>query len=148
MVETAASAMIEIEASADAVYDLLTDISRISELSPECYRAEWEDGATGPVVGAAMRGYNRNGKMEWDARAIVVEAEPGRRWALKVPSDDGRSTVWRYEIELTTSGCRVTESFEAPVLDGEFFQKIGRYDLLVDNLRKSVENLKAVAEAG
>ena len=148
MVETTASATIDIEASPDAVYDLLTDLSRISELSPECYRAEWEDGATGPEVGAAMRGYNRNGKMEWDARAIVVEAEPGRRWALEVPSDDGRSTVWRYEIEPTATGCRVTESFDAPVLDGEFFQKIGRYDLLVDNLTKSVENLKAVAEAG
>lgn len=148
MVETTASATIDIEASADAVYGLLTDLSRISELSPECYRAEWEGGATGPVVGAALRGHNRNGTMEWDARAIVLEAEPGRRWAFEVPADDGRSTVWRYDIEATETGCRVTESFDAPVLDGEFFQKINRYDLLVANLAKSLENLKAVAEAG
>jgi len=97
MVETTASATVAIEASPEAVYDLLTDLSRISELSPECYRAEWEDGATGPAVGASLRGYNRNGNMEWDARAVVTEATPGRVWAFEVPADDGRSTTWRAE---------------------------------------------------
>jgi len=45
-------------------------------------------------------------------------------------------------------GSRVTETFDAPVLDAEFFQKIGRCELLVDNIARSLENLKAVAEAG
>ncbi len=148
MVETTASATVDIEASPDAVYALLTDLSRISELSPECYRAEWEDGAPGPQVGASLRGYNRNGPMEWDARAVVLEADPGKVWAFEVPSDDGRATTWRYDIQATPTGCRVTESFDAPVLDAAFFQKIGRYDLLIENLTKSVENLKRVAEAG
>jgi len=148
MVETTATATAEIAASPEAVYDLLTDLSRISELSPECYRAVWENGATGPVVGAEFRGFNRNGKMEWDAGAVVTAAVPGREWAFEVPADDGRSTFWRWQIEPTESGCRVTETFDAPVLDGEFFQKIGRYDLLVDNINRSLENLKAVAEAG
>lgn len=147
MTPTTASASTEIEASPEVVYDLLTDLSRISELSPECYKAEWENGSTGPVVGAELRGYNRNGEMEWDAAAVVTEAEPGRTWAFEVPSPDGRNTIWRYDIEPTDSGCRVTESFDAAILDGEFFQKIGRYDLLTENIARSLENLKAVAEA-
>ena len=146
MVETTGTSTIEIAAAPDVVYDLLTDLSRISELSPEFYKAEWENGATGPVAGAAFRGYNRFGGNEWDVGCVVKTAEPGREWAFVVPSDDGRDTLWRYEIEPTDAGCRVTESFDAPILDGEFFQKINRHDLLVDNVATTLGNLKALAE--
>ena len=147
MVETAASTSIDIAASPEAVYGILTDLSRMSELSPECYRSEWEDGSTGPEVGAKFRGYNQAGSMKWDAGCEVVAAEPGREWAFEVPAPDGRKTLWRYEIEATDGGCRVTESFDSPILDQEFFQKMNRHSLLVANIAKSLENLKAVAEA-
>lgn len=145
--QTAAVVSVEISAAPETVYAVLTDLSRISEISPECYRAEWEGEPAAPEVGATIHGYNRNGTMEWDARAVVVAAVPSRLWAFEVPADDGRSTAWRYVIEPAASGCRVTQSFDAPVLDGAFFQKIGRYDLLVANLEESVQRLKAVAEA-
>ncbi|MGH1491276.1 MAG: SRPBCC family protein [Acidimicrobiales bacterium] len=147
MVETAGTASIEIEASAESVYALLTDLSRISELSPECYKAEWEGEVSGPTPGAKFRGYNRNGGREWDVGCVVVAADPGKEWTFEVPADDGRNTVWRYEIEPTASGCRVTESFDSPILDGEFFQKMNRHDLLLKNIAKTLDNLKAVAEA-
>ena len=147
MVETTGSTSIDINTSPEAVYELLTDLSRISEISPECYKSEWEDGSTEPVVGAKFRGYNQNGDMKWDAGCVVVSAEPGREWAFEVPAQDGRRTLWRYEIEATDSGCRVTESFDAPILDLEFFQKHNRHGLLVQNIAQSLENLKAVAEA-
>lgn len=147
MVETTGTNSIEIDAAPETVYNILTDLSRISELSPECYRAEWEDGATGPEVGAKFRGYNKNGKMEWNAGCIVVTADPGREWSFDVPADDGRKTTWRYLIESTDSGCQVTESFDAPILDSEFFQKINRHDLLVSNVDTTLQNLKTMAEA-
>ncbi|MEL7209921.1 MAG: SRPBCC family protein [Actinomycetota bacterium] len=146
MVETTGSASIEIEASPDKVWELLTDLDRISELSPECYRAEWEDGATGPAVGAAFRGYNQIGDNKWDAGCVVVAAQPGQEWAFEVPSDDGRNTTWRYQLEPTASGCRVTESFDSPILDGEHFQKMNRHDMLVKNINRTLGNLKQVAE--
>ncbi|MEM7273870.1 MAG: SRPBCC family protein [Actinomycetota bacterium] len=147
MIETTGSTTIDIGASPEAVYAILTDLTRIDELSPECYRAEWEDGSDGPEAGARFRGYNRNGKMEWDAGCIVLNADPGREWAFEVPAQDGRSTVWRYTIEATDGGCRVTESFDAPILDGEFFQKMNRHDLLVTNIATTLGNLKSLAEA-
>ncbi len=147
MIETTGSTEIDIEASADVVYGILTDLSRISELSPECYRSEWEGGATGPAVGAHFRGYNRNGGHEWDQECIVVAADPGREWAFEVPADDGRATTWRYAIESTESGCSVTESFDSPLLDGEFFQKMKRHDLLMKNIARTLANLKDLAEA-
>ena len=147
MVETAGDTTIDIEASPESVYAILTDLSRINELSPECYKAEWEGDATEAVVGAKFRGYNDNGGNKWDEVCVVVAADPGKEWSFEVPGDDGRSTVWRYQIEATPNGCRVTESFDSPVLDGEFFQKINRHKLLLDNIAQSLANLKAVAEA-
>ena len=147
MIETTGSASIEIDASPDAVYAVLSDLSRISELSPECYKAEWEDGATGPEVGAKFRGYNRNGAMEWDAGCVLVTANPGREWTFEVPADDGRKTTWRYFIEQRGAASLVTESFDAPILDGEFFQKMNRHDLLLANIATTLENLKAAAES-
>ena len=147
MVETAGDTTIDIEASPESVYAILTDLSRINELSPECYKAEWEGDATAAVVGAKFRGYNDNGGNKWAAGCVVVGADPGKEWSFEVPGDDGRSTVWRYQIEATPNGCRVTESFDSPVLDGEFFQKINRHKLLLDNIAQSLANLKAVAEA-
>ena len=147
MVETTGDTSIDIEATPEAVYAILTDLTRISELSPECYKAEWEGDATEAAVGAKFRGYNDNGGRKWDAGCVVVAADPGKEWSFEVPGDDGRSTVWRYQIQATGSGCRVTESFDSPILDGEFFQKINRHQLLLDNIAQSLANLKAVAEA-
>lgn len=148
MIETTGSTSIDIDATPEAVYAVLTDLSRISELSPECYKAEWEGDAAAATVGAEFRGYNRNGKNEWDAGCVVVAADPGKEWAFEVPAPDGRNTLWRYVIEADGSGSRVTESFDAPILDGEFFQKVNRHDLLLANIAKTLENLKAAAEAG
>ena len=147
MVATTGETSIEIGASPEAVYAILPALSRISELSPECYKAEWEGGATEAAVGAKFRGYNDNGGHKWDQGCVVVAADPAKEWSFEVPADDGRSTVWRYQIEATASGCQVTESFDSPLLDGEFFQKINRHKLLLDNIAKSLANLKVVAEA-
>lgn len=147
MVETTGSTSIDIAAAPAAVYEILTDLGRVSEYSPECYKSEWEDGATGAAVGAKFRGYNQVGDRKWDAGCEVVAAEPGREWAFEVPAQDGRRTLWRYEIEATAEGCRVTESFDSPILDMEMFQQMNRHSGLLANISQSLQNLKAVAEA-
>ena len=144
--ETTGSAQIEIAASPELVYAVLTDLSRISELSPECYRAEWEGESNGPEVGATFHGYNQAGDNKWDVSCVVVGAEPGREWAFRAPSDD-QGTTWRYQIEATDSGCTVTESFDSPVLAEERFQKMGRHGMLVSNVSTTLANLKQLAEA-
>ena len=46
---------IEIAASPEAVYALVSDITRMGEWSPECRECTWANGATGPAVGARFR---------------------------------------------------------------------------------------------
>lgn len=146
MAETTGSASIEIAASCEQVYAVLTDLSRISEISPECFKAEWDEGSTGPEVGAGFRGHNRVGDRAWEVACVVVAADPGKRWAFKVPSDDGRDTTWSYDLVPTESGCVVTESFDAPILADAFFVEMGRHELLLDNIAGSLINLKNAAE--
>ena len=37
---------IDVAAPPELVYDLISDVTRMGEWSPECYRCEWLDGAT------------------------------------------------------------------------------------------------------
>jgi len=60
---TTGAARIEIDAAPVAVYALVSDISRMGEWSPECYRCEWLGGATTAAIGAKFRGHNRLGKV-------------------------------------------------------------------------------------
>ena len=44
---------VHIDAPPEAVWDLVSDVTKIGRYSPETFEAEWLDGATGPAVGRA-----------------------------------------------------------------------------------------------
>ena len=81
--------MIELQASryvaatAGTVYDLVTDIGRMGEWSPENQGGTWRDGASSPTVGARFTGRNRR-KGAWTTTATVTEADPGRAFAFVI----------------------------------------------------------------
>jgi MFS transporter, PAT family, beta-lactamase induction signal transducer AmpG len=56
------SVTVHMAAPADVVWEVVSDVTRIGEFSPETFEAEWVDGATGPALGARFRGHvKRNG---------------------------------------------------------------------------------------
>ena len=97
---------IEVGVPPDAVYDLIADVTRMGEWSPECYRCEWLDGATAAAAGVRFRGYNRLGGMRWQRTAVVDRAERGREFGFTTVNDRaGRGeTRWRYTMEPSASG--------------------------------------------
>ncbi len=99
-----------IAASPDAVFAALTDITRMGEWSPECYRAEWNDGATEAAVGATFTGHNRNGDKEWTTTSTITELVPGERFFFDCDSRGFVFSKWGYSIEPDGDGCIVTES--------------------------------------
>ncbi len=109
-----------VEADPQRVYDLVSDVTRIGERSPECHAAAWESGEPG-VVGAVFRGRNRWGvSARWSRRCVVTEAEPGRRFTFRTipePWDLSRrdSTTWSYDIAPADEGSRVTHHYEITV---------------------------------
>ncbi len=143
------SASIEVDASPAAVWGLIADVTRMGEWSPECIRAEWEDGATRPAVGARFRGYNKVDAYEWDAGCIVTECEPGRVFEFQVPPGEELSTKWRFEVATSDAGTTLTESFDAPRInvDGSPANFDGRFEMLAEAIKTTIANIKAAAEA-
>jgi uncharacterized protein YndB with AHSA1/START domain len=143
------SASIEINAAPEAVWQLVADITRMGEWSPECRRAEWEGGSTGPAVGAHFHGYNRAGTTEWDAPCLVTDCEPGKVFAFQVPPEGKVVTRWRFEFAPSGTGTTLTESFDAPMInvDGAPSNFDGRFEMLDKAIRMTIANIKTAAEA-
>lgn len=85
---TTGQARIEIDASPQRVYELVSDITRMGEWSPECYRCEWLDGATTATVGARFRGHNRLGPRSLEHRRSRHGCPPRTRIRVHHPAQE------------------------------------------------------------
>jgi uncharacterized protein YndB with AHSA1/START domain len=107
-------ASIEIAAPPEAVYDLIADVTRMGEWSPECYRCEWLEGATAAASGVRFRGYNNLGRYKWERTAVIDTADHGREFTFTTLDDrTGRQeTQWQYTLKRTQSGTQLNERFQ------------------------------------
>ena len=138
-------AKVHIEAPPEAVYEMVSDVTRMGEWSPECISAEWVDGAAGPAVGAKFKGRNKQGWMKWSTKPEVIAADPGHEFAFKT-----RDTTWRYRFEPTGGGTDLVESFDVPHY-GFFFNLLTpakkREGIMVEGMRTTLERIKSAAES-
>jgi uncharacterized protein YndB with AHSA1/START domain len=100
----------EIAAPAERVWSLVSDLPGMGRFSPENTGGSWARGA-GPEVGAVFRGRNAQGRRRWSTRSTVVVSEPGRSFAFDVSSVGLAVARWRYDLEPTGDGCRLTETW-------------------------------------
>ena len=104
----AAGADVTINAAPEKVYALITDLPTLALLGEEIATMEWRKGnAVAP--GAVFKGHNRSGSKKWTTTCTVTEAQPGRAFAFDVRHTVLPIAHWRYDIEPTDGGCRVTE---------------------------------------
>ncbi len=101
-----------IKASPEAVWNAISDVTRMGEWSPECHTCEWNDGATEPAVGVMFTGHNRNGEYEWTTEAEITACVPGEVFAFDGVFGDLHFSKWSYTIEPTDDGCVVTETWD------------------------------------
>jgi len=102
-----------IEASPETLYDIIADVTRMPELSPELVSCTWLDGATRPAVGARFVAVNvaPNGRT-WKNRPAVAVADRPREFAISRTEPMAGTVRWRYLFEPEGSGTRVIESYE------------------------------------
>jgi uncharacterized protein YndB with AHSA1/START domain len=105
------SAQRTIAASPDALWKMVSDITRMGEWSPENQGGEWIKGATGPAVGAKFRGKNASTKRSWKTDCTVVEATPGQSFAFDSKAAGLKIARWSYAFEPAGDGCKVTETW-------------------------------------
>ncbi|MCF8588616.1 SRPBCC family protein [Gordonia liuliyuniae] len=95
---------IEIDASPEAVWSVVSDLKRMGEWSPQCKKMIVFGGDV--KQGARTLNVNRRGPLVWPTSAKVVAFEPNREIAFRITENH---TVWSYRIEPTATGSRVTE---------------------------------------
>jgi hypothetical protein len=75
-------ASLHVEADADLLYDLVSDVTRTPEWSPEVISCEWLGDADRAAVGARFTARNRRRWLTWSNRPVVETADRGRQFAI------------------------------------------------------------------
>jgi len=100
-------AEIEINAPAGTVWNLISDLSRMPQWSPQCRMMK----SIGPLrAGTRTVNLNRRNKLFWPTTSTITEVIPERKLAFRV---NANNTVWSYELEPTATGTRVVETRHA-----------------------------------
>lgn len=96
---------IEIDASAEDVWEIIADLQTPALSSPEFKGAEWLDGATEPAVGARFLGRNQHDAIgEWETISTVSVADRPHELAYLIGDYEAPASVWRYLIERAPGG--------------------------------------------
>lgn len=145
---------IEISADPNTVYDLVADVGRMGEWSPEATGSR--GAATTLAVGDQFWGTNRRGLISWMTRCTVTVADRGVEFCFDVDFGPQGISNWRYEFAKTATGCRVTETWvdRRSGLLGYPVKWVGQLIIPGDrakhnrrNIQITLERLKRAAEA-
>ncbi|WP_207842249.1 SRPBCC family protein [Williamsia soli] len=100
----------EIKASPEKVWELVSDLKRMGEWSPQCRKVVVRGG--GPVtLGTKTINVNKRGLLVWPTTAKVVRFEPNREIAYRITEN---GSIWSFTITPTGDGVTLTERREAP----------------------------------
>ena len=140
-----------IDAPAERVWDLLSDLSRMPDWSPELVRmVPLKRG--GLRVGQWYLGINRRKAVVWPSRSVVAVLEPGRSLAWDTRSSGAR---WIWELSPDGEQTRVVHRRPVPrslTMIGKAFAPVflGGSDSHADELEagmaQTVSRLKAAVE--
>lgn len=100
---------IEINASADQVWSVVSDLKRMGEWSPQCKKMI----IRGEPIGLGTRtiNINRRGPLVWPTTAKIIRFAPEKELGWRVAENN---TVWSYTLEPTDGGVKLIERREAP----------------------------------
>ncbi len=146
------SVTVHMAAPADKIWNLIADVTKTGEFSPEVFESEWLDGATGPALGAKFRGHvrrNEIGPVYWTT-CRVTACEPGREFGFAVLAGETAVNNWHYRLAPTADGTDVTESFRlnqsAPIRVFWLFAGFLRGRRNIRDMRTTLERIKKVVE--
>lgn len=120
--ELSHSGSIFVSSTPKALYDVVSDVTRMGEWSPIC-RGCWWDQGDGPWPGAWFTGRNETPERTWETRSQVVAADRGREFTFVV---GGSWVRWSYTFAPADDGTQLTESWEfLPAGIARFHERFG-----------------------
>jgi carbon monoxide dehydrogenase subunit G len=142
------------------VYAIVSDVTRIGDLSPVCQSSAWDDHDQAGKEGAWFTGHNVIGEFTWDTHCKVVVAEPGVEFAFINHGPEGGTELvrWGYTFVSEGDGTKVTESWQVLPAYPDFVQARdpnldvkaridGMAEMAREGIKKTLANLKRVAES-
>lgn len=144
-----------VAAPPDAVWDLIADVTRMGEWSPETTAAWWLGGATEAGVAVRFKGRNKRGRMRWATTCEITAANRGSQFSFVRISRIDRGTDWLFNMEPHEGGTVLTESARQRKLPNPAARVAGRITFGSDReeqvrqgMRTTIERIKAAAETG
>lgn len=148
-----AQASTDIAAPAERIWQLVSDLPRMGEWSPENTGGKWIGGATGPTVGARFRGTNRKGLRRWSTTCTVTAADVGKRFSFDVTYGALAISSWEYSFDSNGNGTKVVEEWTdrrpgwMKVMSGPVMGVLDRVAHNRSGMEQTLARLKAAAES-
>jgi len=152
---------IDIAATPEIVWELVSDINISARFSTEFQGADWVDSG-GPREGASFVGRNERSDVgrKWETTSWVVACEAPKVFAWNVNDRDEPSAQWGFELEKIPGGTRLRQRFilgrrlsatgHAMVDNPEKAAQIlaSRQEHHKGNMMLNLQGIKEIAEAG
>lgn len=103
--------VIEIAAPPSRVWELVADVRRMSEWSPQVDSTRLRAGFDDVSLGTQFTNRNSLGELEWTTHAEVVRFAPHSELAFRVQEN---WVIWSFSLAPTPAGTRVTQRRTAP----------------------------------
>ncbi|MCZ4534108.1 SRPBCC family protein [Gordonia terrae] len=98
---------IDIDATPEQVWSVISDLKRMGEWSPQCKKMIIRGGTVG--LGTKTININRRGPLVWPTTSKVVRFTPNQELGFRVAEN---RTIWSYTITPKDAGVTVTERRE------------------------------------
>ena len=145
---------LRIQAPPELLYDMVSDVPRTPEWSPEVISCRWLDGAAGAAPGARFSAACCGRWAAWSNKPVVETAERGQEFAFTRTEPGGGTIRWFYRFEPGPGGTTAELGYQVlkpvPVfLHLTLRALFGVRDLRADlhqNMATSLQKLAVIAE--
>jgi uncharacterized protein YndB with AHSA1/START domain len=143
---------LDIAASNQTVWELISDVRRMPEWSPDVASTRLRHGFDSVDLGAQFTNLNRIGEMEWTTHGEITRYDPPNAIAYRIAEN---WVIWSMTLDATPAGTRLTQRREAPDGISDYSLDLtDRYlggqqaftQQLRDGMRETLDRIKAVAE--
>lgn len=99
---------VDVKASPELLWDLITDIDLPARFSEEFQGATWDEPDKAPGVGSTFTGRNAHPAIgEWETTSHVAVWDPPRSFAWHVGDIEDSAARWRFTVEKIPGGSRL-----------------------------------------
>jgi len=142
-----------ISAAPSQVWELVRDVCRMPEWSPQVTSTRLRSGFDHCELGAQFTNRNKEGELEWTTHCEITRFEEERAIAFRVTEN---WVVWSFLLEPSDAGTVLTQRREAPegisdlsleITEGFMGGQAVFTATLRAGMRQTLERIKAAAEA-